>query len=840
MQGPRQQIILEFFEKVFAVLAFGSASALSPIALFPLAGRRIGWRQRADGSEIARILAYREIAVFFALAVGVFLKPQLQLIPFDPIITATFFLVLSIGLMLLAERSTAALIPKLHENEWTGPALRNLFGWAVLGITLTSFGKTLDQSTLFACCLIALTTATIPMAMAFRRGEPGLLIPGAFVALLGITIWNPWIAAAGFGWVIPCAVQITHNVKGSFALRSIVCWLGLWAGLHIPAPASIAAMAILFVLTLEMWRFVLRLMVYFPLRTLHRFKVYGSENYAADGPGMLLSNHVTMIDGWLLGAMTQRMVRFLAFDAYFKNPVVAFGLNLFRSISISQGARREAIESLRKARTVIEEGHFAGIFPEGGITRSGHLQPFQKGFTRIVSGTQIPIIPAYMNGLWTNLLSFSESKVTVRIGRFFRPLEIEFGKPQPPTISARDLWRVVKSLEVNAAFRDAHHAPLLPVAFLESARKHAKLIAVRAGGQSISYGDLATKSLLFARHINRRLRRKARIGIFLPDGIEKTIAHIATILAGHVAMDIPDLKGSDLDQFITSHGLGTLITSQSWIDSHDVSKADSMVFIGRALEKFETKAPSLPARYLTFFPNFAWRQVCTFSMRKDSAGAIVSSPRGAAVLSHRGIWSAAWAARRVLWWKPGVAIHNRVSLSRPASLTLGFWMPLLNGATLVFENEAVDFELVDAPEWQSAHPDSKHVLVIDPTEELGERYLPILELAEASGVAAISSPPVDFMGEVQSGMKSGTFGQMPFGLELEETSTGIRLRSPSRLLRYLDAGEAKVHSRIDDWLEVDVPLSLTEHWFVELKSTSELQTSSTTQQHQSSSHPQGE
>jgi acyl-[acyl-carrier-protein]-phospholipid O-acyltransferase/long-chain-fatty-acid--[acyl-carrier-protein] ligase len=97
---------------------------------------------------------------------------------------------------------------------------------------------------------------------------------------------------------------------------------------------------------------------------------------------MLLSNHVTMIDGWLLGAMTQRMVRFLAFDAYFKNPVVAFGLNLFRSISISQGARREAIESLRKARTVIEEGHFAGIFPEGGITRSGHLQPFQKGFTR--------------------------------------------------------------------------------------------------------------------------------------------------------------------------------------------------------------------------------------------------------------------------------------------------------------------------------------------------------------------------------------------------------------------------------------------------------------------------
>ncbi len=836
MQGARQQIILEFFEKVFAALAFGTATVLSPIALFPLAGRRIAWRHRTPSPELARTLAFRELALFLALAIAVFLTPQVSLIPFEPVITTAFFLILSFGAMLLAERSTAALLPKFHANEWTGPALRNLAGWALLGLTLTAFGKTLDQQTLFIACLVALTTATVPFGMAFRRGEPGLLIPGAFVALLGITLWNPWIAAAGLGWVIPCAVQITHNVKGSFALRSIVCWLGLWAGLYIPAPAAIGIMMGLFVLTLEMWRFVLRLMVYFPLRTLHRFRVYGSENYAADGAGMLLSNHVTMIDGWLLGAMTQRMVRFLAFDAYFKNPVVAFGLNLFRSISISQGARREAIESLRRARAVIEAGHFAGIFPEGGITRSGHLQPFQKGFTRIVSGTQIPIIPAYLNGLWTNLLSFSEGKVTVRIGRFFRPLEIEFGKPQPPSISARDLWRVVKSLEVNAAFRDAHHAPILPIAFLEAARRHDKLVAVRASGNNITYGELASKSLLFARHINRRLRRKARIGIFLPDGIEKAIAHIATILAGHVAMDIPDLPGKEFEDFVAIHGLGTLITSQSWTESHDVPKAESMLFIGRALEKFESQDRFLIQFCRKLSPNFVWKQVCTFAMRKDSAAAIVSSPRGAAVLSHRSIWSAAWAARRVLWWKPGVTISNRVPLNRPASLTVGFWMPLLNGATLVYGHEAVEFELVDAPDWQAAHPDSKYVLVIDPPEDLGERYLPVLELAEASGVLAISSPPVDFMGEIQSGVKAGTFGQMPFGLELEEIGPGIKFRSPSRFLRYLDAGESKTQ----DWVEVEVPLSLTEYMFVERRPTSAPQTSSTTSQDQSSSHPQGE
>ncbi len=840
MQGARQHILLEFFEKLFAAMAFGTASILSPIALFPLAGRRVAWRHQCPSPEVARTLAYRELVLFLALALSLLLIPQLRRLPFEPTITAAFFLILSFGTMLISERSSVALIPKFSATEWTGPAIRNLFGWAVLGLTLSAFWKTFDERTLFGSCLIALTAATIPCVMAFRRGEPGLLIPGAFVSLAGICLWNPWVAAAGLGWVIPSAVQITQNVKGSFALRSIVCWLGMYAGLYVPAPASIAGISIILLLSLEMWRFVLRLMVYFPLRILHRFKVYGSENYGADGPGMLLSNHVTMIDGWLLGAMTQRMVRFLAFDAYFKNPVVAFGLNLFRSISISQGARREAIESLRTARAVIEEGHFAGIFPEGGITRSGHLHPFQKGFTRIVSGTQIPIIPAYMNGLWTNLLSFGEGKVTTRTGRFFRPLEIEFGTPQPPSISARDLWRVVKGLEVNAAFRDAHHAPILPVAFLESALRHDKLVAASASGESITYGELASKTLLFARYLNRRLRRKSRIGIYLPDGIEKVIAHIGVVMAGHVAMEVPELSGQDFDDYVNSHGLGTLVTSQSWIEAHDIPKTESMRYIGRALERFDSREELRTKLYRKLSANLAWKQVCTHSMRKESAAAIVTSPRGAAVLSHRGIWSAAWAARRVLWWKPGVTIRNHVPLNRPASLTLGFWMPLLNGATLDFRNEAADFEIVDAADWQSAHPDSKYVMVIDPTESLGERYLPILELAEASGAVAISSPPVDFMDEVQSGIKAGTFGQMPFGLEFDETETGIRLRSPSRLLRYLDTGDAKTHARIEDWLEVDVQLSLTEHWFVERRVTSEQQIFSTTEPDQTFSRLQGE
>lgn len=841
MQGARQQILIEFFEKLFAALAFGAGSVLSPIALFPLLGRRVAWLPRTPHGDQARTIAYREIVLFLALAIGALLSQSLKLLPFEPVIVAAFFVILSFGMMLLAEKSAATLIPKLSLKEMSGPHLRNLFGWALLGLSLTAFWKVFPSQTLLASSLIAMLFAVVPLAMAYRRGEPGLLIPGAFLYLLGLSLGQPWIAAAGLGWLVPSAVLVTRNLRASFASRAIVCWLGAWAGLEFSGWVPIAAAALLLALTFEMWRFPLRLATYLPLRTLHRFKIYGSENYSSYGPGIVMSNHVTLADGFLLGAMTQRMVRFLVFDAFYKNPVSRFGLHLFRTIPISQGARREAIESLRKVRAVIEEGHFAGIFPEGGITRSGHLHPFQKGFTRILTGTQIPVIPAYMNGLWNSLLSFSEAKVNLRVGRWFRPLEIEYGTPLPPTVTAPELWRVVKNLEVNAAFRDSEKAPTLPMAFLASAALHDKLTAIEADGQKLSYGSLASTSLLFARHINRRLRRKARIGVFLPDGVEKAVAHVAIVMAGHVAMEVPALTGSELEQYISGHGLGTLVTSQSWLDAHEAKKSDGMMFVGRTIEKFDSREQARIWLYRKLSPHAAWRQVCTHAMRKETAAAIVTSPRGPVVLSHRGIWSAAWGARRVLWWKPGVTVRNRVPLNRASGLSLGFWMPLLNGATISFTNTAVDFEMLEAAEAQQAHPDSKHVMVAEDETRiasaeavaaLASRYLPLFELAEASGAVAISSPAVDFMGELQSGVRAETLGRLPFGLELTAGEAGIRLRSPSRLLRYLDAGDAKTHTRIDDWLEVPVSLELNDQCFVERKPISELQISSTPEAHQ--------
>ena len=70
------------------------------------------------------------------------------------------------------------------------------------------------------------------------------------------------------------------------------------------------------------------------------------------------------------------------------------------------------------------------MFPEGGITRTGEMQPFQPGLMRIVEGTDLPVIPAYIDGMWGSIFSFEGGKAFWKLPKKWPyPVTIRFGKP---------------------------------------------------------------------------------------------------------------------------------------------------------------------------------------------------------------------------------------------------------------------------------------------------------------------------------------------------------------------------------------------------------------------------
>jgi 1-acyl-sn-glycerol-3-phosphate acyltransferase len=58
-----------------------------------------------------------------------------------------------------------------------------------------------------------------------------------------------------------------------------------------------------------------------------------------------------------------------------------------------------------EARRVLDAGDLLCIFPEGGITKDGSLQPFKGGVMKILETHPVPVVPLALTNLWGSFFS---------------------------------------------------------------------------------------------------------------------------------------------------------------------------------------------------------------------------------------------------------------------------------------------------------------------------------------------------------------------------------------------------------------------------------------------------
>jgi acyl-[acyl-carrier-protein]-phospholipid O-acyltransferase/long-chain-fatty-acid--[acyl-carrier-protein] ligase len=171
-----------------------------------------------------------------------------------------------------------------------------------------------------------------------------------------------------------------------------------------------------------------RMLVVALWRLMYRTRIEGLENVPASG-ALITPNHVSYADGLLVGLACPRHPRMLVFADYFETPWLRWFGRLGRVILIHPG-RKSIIQSLRTAREALLNGELVCVFPEGGITRTGEMQPFQPGLMRIIKDTDLPVIPVYVDGMWGSIFSFEGGKALWKLPKKWRyPVTIRFGKP---------------------------------------------------------------------------------------------------------------------------------------------------------------------------------------------------------------------------------------------------------------------------------------------------------------------------------------------------------------------------------------------------------------------------
>ena len=148
----------------------------------------------------------------------------------------------------------------------------------------------------------------------------------------------------------------------------------------------------------------------------------GEEAIPVEGPAVLVCNHVSFVDAVLLMAASPRPITFVMDHRIFAVPVLGWLFRLARAIPIAPQKDDPAVyeAAFERAARVLREGDLLAIFPEGGISRDGRLQPFKGGIMKILEraradGVQPQVVPMALTNLWGSFFSrIEEGRAMVR------------------------------------------------------------------------------------------------------------------------------------------------------------------------------------------------------------------------------------------------------------------------------------------------------------------------------------------------------------------------------------------------------------------------------------------
>ena len=195
--------------------------------------------------------------------------------------------------------------------------------------------------------------------------------------------------------------------------------------------------------------FLMRFLVWILIHTIYRVSVKGIDNIPSEGPVIVASNHVSYADPLIIGGIIRRPVNFVMYYKIFRIPVLNFIFRTGKAIPIASRAEHPEIldQAYRRIHQVLDSGDVLGIFPEGGITWDGNIQPFKSGIDKIIGEKPVAVVPVALCHLWGSLFSRRDPLLKRRPYKLWAKIELRIGTPIPPQeVTAAKLQEEVQRL----------------------------------------------------------------------------------------------------------------------------------------------------------------------------------------------------------------------------------------------------------------------------------------------------------------------------------------------------------------------------------------------------------
>jgi 1-acyl-sn-glycerol-3-phosphate acyltransferase len=170
-------------------------------------------------------------------------------------------------------------------------------------------------------------------------------------------------------------------------------------------------------------------------------RVVGLDRLDRSRPHVFAANHVSALDIPMLYVHLRGQFRIIAKKELFRYPFMGWHLRRSGQLPIDRDNALASMRSLNRAVESLRHGMPLVVFPEGGRSANGQIQPFQSGAFYIAIKAKVDVVPMALVGTYEVL---PMNTFHIQPG----PMELVVGEPIPTAdYGLRDMDRLAARVQ---------------------------------------------------------------------------------------------------------------------------------------------------------------------------------------------------------------------------------------------------------------------------------------------------------------------------------------------------------------------------------------------------------
>lgn len=570
-----------------------------------------------------------------------------------------------------------------------------------------------------------ITTSSFAVQVAGASARQFMAAPGALHILIDLGV----IAYAGGMFIVPlyaiiqvkspageCSRIIAANniVNAGLTVLAVLAVTGLLAaGVDVPDLIGVLGLATLAVALVSIWLLpetLFKDVIRITLRVLYRVEVKGIENMPREGErAMVVVNHLSYLDGVLLGAFLPGKATFAVHTAIARSWWIQPFLKLFKAFPVDPTnpmAAKAMVKTVREGNTLV-------IFPEGRITVTGALMKVFDGPGMVADKADAPIIPIRLDGPQYTPFSHLRGKVRLRwfpkiIITVLPPrrfaIEGEMSARERRAVAGRRLYDEMSGM----IFATSHTDTTLFGALCDARAIHGgnAQILEDVKREPLSYNRLLVASRLLGRRLAAGTAAGEAVGLLLPN-INGAVAGLFAMQSiGRVPAMLNFTVGlANMRSACSTAAIRTIVTARAFVqqarltDTVAALESDGLRVI--YLEDLGATIGSFEKLWALLTVGRSAARHARLAISSDAPAVILFTsgsegvPKGV-VLSHRNLLSNLAQLSARIDFNSSDVVLNALPVFHSFGLTGGMLLPLLNGIRTVMYPSPLHYRIVPA------------------------------------------------------------------------------------------------------------------------------------------------